>query len=70
MKTISSKAGTRLAKARVALIKADQWERTLDPSPSRLEALSKAHDEFQQAAYAVADELVAAGHHLQVGDLI
>lgn len=68
MMSISSAAGKRLAKAKAALVRADQWERTLDPSPSRLEDLSRAHDEFRLAANAVADELVEQRFHLMEGD--
>ena len=61
MKMISSKAGTRLAKARAAVTESKQQDIPL------IERY-RIHGEFEQAAEALADELIADGHHLQEGD--
>ncbi|WP_277810669.1 hypothetical protein [Chromohalobacter canadensis] len=60
MKTISSQAGTRLAKAKAAL---DQAEAENDG-----EGMAIAGYDFDQAARAVADELIADNHHSVEGD--
>lgn len=60
MKTISSQAGNALAKAKAAL---DQAEDELDQ-----QRMSIARYDFEKAARAVADELIADNHHLCEGD--
>lgn len=59
MKMISSKAGTRLAKAKFALDEVKRLEQT--PCEEMVW-------EYEAAANAVADELIADRHHLQEGD--
>ncbi|MDL4862962.1 hypothetical protein NPJ88_011505 [Halomonas elongata] len=61
MITISSKAGQRLAKARDAV----QKQRDQDiPVIERY----RIHGEFEEAAEALADELIESNHHLVEGD--
>ena len=57
MMTISSPAGRRLARAKAAI----------DEGPMGLEGID-AWVEFEEAATAVADELIADRHHESEGD--
>lgn len=59
MKMISSKAGTRLAKAKAALDEV----KSLGQTPCEEMVW-----EYERAADSVADELIAGRHHLQEGD--
>lgn len=61
MKTISSQAGTRLAKAHAAVMASHLSE-------TQLIDRYALHIEFEEAARAVADELVAAGFADAEGD--
>lgn len=63
MKTISSKSGTRLAKA-VAAFRAHKVGDPLNPSPGTQEIMT----ELSCAAIEVGDELIADNHHLCEGD--
>lgn len=58
---ISSEAGTRLAKAGVALEEAERAMECAAAVPPR--EYSLLHSDFMQAARALAAELVASGYH-------
>lgn len=64
MMTISSPAGRRLAKAKAEL---DRIEKTV-LGGVHVEECEQAVDEYEAAADAVADELIAHGFHLMDGE--
>ena len=68
MQMITSKAGTRLAKAKAELLKFKDPEHI--GWQCRFAAAGRALEEFDAAAHALADELVASGYHdLDGGDV-
>ena len=62
MQMISSEAGTRLAKAKVAMDAANDAI-DVNNAQATMHAYSMAHYDFCQAAKDLADELVALGYH-------
>jgi predicted xylose isomerase-like sugar epimerase len=60
MQMISSKAGTRLAKAKAEFLK---FRDAGYGGDSRFAAVAQAIHEFDAAAHALADELIANGYH-------